>query len=357
LSAATPPDTTPKKSPAGGGAIESASDEKCVVAVLPREIMILSRSHDRMTPVSVLKALTIEAADPVGEVARELIYALCSEMSERYGARPSPFSSSEGAEYRTVFLVAGLRGQPVGCGALRSLDHHTAEIKRIYVVPSARGKGVARHLITELERHAKEFGYRRICLETGVRQPEAQRLYESLGYRHIAAFGLYIGNPTSVCYEKVFPDTVHPMEPITILPYSDADHRAEVIALWDGVFDYEAAHNQPALVIDKKTANADQLFFVALSAGRVVGTVMAGYDGHRGWIYSVAVSPAHRRRGVGSQLVRFTEKALTTKGCVKVNLQIMERNESVVGFYASLGFSVEKRVSMGKRLTENIPDS
>jgi ribosomal protein S18 acetylase RimI-like enzyme len=82
---------------------------------------------------------------------------------------------------------------------------------------------------------------------------------------------------------------------------------------------------------------------------------MAGYDGHRGWIYSVAVSTAHRRRGIGSQLVRMAERALATMGCVKVNLQIMEGNEHVTAFYAALGFSVEKRVSMGKRLPENIP--
>ena len=145
------------------------------------------------------------------------------------------------------------------------------------------------------------------------------------------------------------------MDTVTIAVFSDAAHRTKVIALWDAVFGYEAAHNQPALVIDKKLAVGDGLFFVALSAQEVVGTVMAGYDGHRGWIYSVAVSPAHRRRGVGSQLVEVAERTLATKGCVKVNLQIMEGNESVTAFYASVGFSVEKRVSMGKRLHENIP--
>jgi ribosomal protein S18 acetylase RimI-like enzyme len=109
-------------------------------------------------------------------------------------------------------------------------------------------------------------------------------------------------------------------------------------------------------VIDKKIACQDNLFFVAVSGASVIGTVMAGYDGHRGWIYSVAVSPAYRRKGVGSQLVRFAEKALADKGCVKINLQIMEGNESVAAFYASLGFAVEKRISMGK-LTEIITRS
>lgn len=157
-----------------------------------------------------MSALRIEPVDPVGEVARELIHALCSEMSERYGAPPSPFSPSEAAAPRTVFLVARLSGQPVGCGALRWFDVHTAEIKRMYVAPPGRRKGIARRILIELEQHAHEFDYRAVRLETGVRQPEAQRLYESLGYQRIAAFGPYAGNPTSVCYERILHDTIHP---------------------------------------------------------------------------------------------------------------------------------------------------
>jgi ribosomal protein S18 acetylase RimI-like enzyme len=140
------------------------------------------------------------------------------------------------------------------------------------------------------------------------------------------------------------------MDTPAIRPYSDSAHRAQVIALWDAAFHYDAPHNKPALSIDRKVSFGDDLFFVAVSGDKVVGTIMAGYDGHRGWIYSVAVSPAHRRQGVGSQLVRFAEHALAEKGCVKINLQIMDGNEGVTAFYAALGFVVEKRVSMGKRL-------
>jgi ribosomal protein S18 acetylase RimI-like enzyme len=142
---------------------------------------------------------------------------------------------------------------------------------------------------------------------------------------------------------------------ITLAIYNDESHRDQVSALWESVFAYETAHNRPGLVIDKKRAVNDDLFFVALSDNKVVGTVMAGYDGHRGWIYSVAVSPSHRRQGLGSQLVSHAERALIAKGCVKINLQIMQGNESVTAFYAALGFSVEKRISMGKPISENIP--
>ena len=151
-------------------------------------------------------ALIIEPADPVGEIARQLIQDLCAEMSGRYGTAPSPFSSSEAAAERTVFLVARLDGQPVGCGALRRIDDDTAEIKRMYVAPAGRRQGIARLILVELERHAAGFGYRAIRLETGVRQPEAQLLYEALGYQRIAAFGPYAGNPTSVCFEKKLED-------------------------------------------------------------------------------------------------------------------------------------------------------
>jgi len=145
------------------------------------------------------------------------------------------------------------------------------------------------------------------------------------------------------------------MNTIIITPYVDAVHRSQVVTLWETVFGYEAAHNNPSLVIDKKVEVNDQLFFVAVAGVSVVGTIMAGYDGHRGWIYSVAVAPSHRRQGIGSRLVSHAEKALTDKGCMKINLQIIESNERVVAFYSSLGYSVEKRVSMGKRISKNVP--
>jgi ribosomal protein S18 acetylase RimI-like enzyme len=145
------------------------------------------------------------------------------------------------------------------------------------------------------------------------------------------------------------------MTTVTISSFVNAVHRSQVVALWETTFGYQAAHNSPGLVIDKKLAVEDDLFFVAMADGVVVGTIMAGYDGHRGWIYSVAVSPSHQRRGIGSSLLAHAERALACRGCVKINLQIMEGNESVMNFYSSSGYSTEKRVSMGKRLPKNLP--
>ena len=136
-----------------------------------------------------------------------------------------------------------------------------------------------------------------------------------------------------------------------IMPYQDALHRAAVIELWKSVFGYDAPRNEPGLVIDKKLAHADGLLFVAARDDKVIGTVMAGYDGHRGWLYSVAVHPQHRHQGVGSALIKYAERKLADLGCVKVNLQIIAGNEAVAGFYNSLGYNIEKRVSMGRLLS------
>ena len=104
------------------------------------------------------------------------------------------------------------------------------------------------------------------------------------------------------------------MDAVTVISYSDMAHRSQVIALWEAVFGYDAAHNRPSVVIDKKMAAEDQLFSVAVAGDLLVGTIMAGYDGHRGWIYSLAVSPSHRRQGIGSRLMSVAEAALRGRG-------------------------------------------
>lgn len=122
--------------------------------------------------------------------------------------------------------------------------------------------------------------------------------------------------------------------------------------MWEGIFadGYEAPHNAPGVSIDLKTAHDPELFLVAVDEGRLVGTVMGGYDGHRGWIYSLAVDESERHRGIGTGLMAEAERRLKKRGCLKINLQVMPDNRGVVQFYRELGFSVEDRLSMGKRL-------
>lgn len=122
-----------------------------------------------------------------------------------------------------------------------------------------------------------------------------------------------------------------------ITTYLDETHRPQVIGLWETVFGYDAAHNAPSLAIDKKLEVHDGLFFIANVENSVVGTILAGYDGHRGWLYALAVHPSCRKSGLGKALVRRAEQALLEKGCMKINLQIVSGNEKVTSFYESLG--------------------
>ena len=137
--------------------------------------------------------------------------------------------------------------------------------------------------------------------------------------------------------------------------YNDATDREQVMSLWRTVFGYETAHNEPSLAISKKIDANDHLFFVAEDKDTLVGTAMAGYDGHRGWLYAIAVHPNCRRAGLGSRLVRHAEQALVSVGCMKVNLQLLATNEATAAFYKSIGYIFEPRISMGKVLHENVP--
>lgn len=139
-----------------------------------------------------------------------------------------------------------------------------------------------------------------------------------------------------------------------ITQFHRPDHHDQVVRLWKNVFGYESPRNHPPLSIAKKEQAADGLFFVALQDNQVVGTVMGGYDGHRGWIYSLAVSEEHRRDGVGARLIERAEDALRDRGCMKVNLQVMPGNDGAVSFYESCGYEFEERISMGKEFPENI---
>jgi len=129
--------------------------------------------------------------------------------------------------------------------------------------------------------------------------------------------------------------------------YLESDEVA-VSALWSSVFGYATPHNAPGFVIKRKVEYQRELFFVAIEDAKVVGTVMAGYDGHRGWIYSMAVAPEYRRRGIATALMKHAENALKERGAAKINLQLLASNAATCEFYKTLGYSIEERISMGK---------
>ncbi|MEO6469208.1 MAG: GNAT family acetyltransferase [Acidimicrobiia bacterium] len=128
-----------------------------------------------------------------------------------------------------------------------------------------------------------------------------------------------------------------------------ADNVDAVIALW-GACDLTRPWNDPARDIERKLAMADDLFLVGTVDGRVVGTVMAGYEGHRGWINYLAVDPNERSAGHGRALMVAAESRLRALGCPKINLQVRATNPDAIAFYEGLGFVVDDAVSLGKRL-------
>lgn len=145
------------------------------------------------------------------------------------------------------------------------------------------------------------------------------------------------------------------MIPLRIRPYAPAD-ADEVVQLWRDC-DLVRPQNDPLKDIQRKMAFQPGLFFVAESAGRIIGTVMAGYEGHRGWINYLATAPSRQRQGIGRQLMETAEAALRELGCAKINLQVRATNQTVLTFYETLGFQHDQVVSMGKRLEHDTPDT
>jgi ribosomal protein S18 acetylase RimI-like enzyme len=123
-----------------------------------------------------------------------------------------------------------------------------------------------------------------------------------------------------------------------------------VKSLWQEAFPQDPPWNKADAAVPAKLAVQPELFLVALAGDQVIGSIMAGYDGHRGWLYAVAVLNSHRRLGVGTALVRDAEERLRSMGCGKINLQVRASNAAVIGFYNQLGYEVEERTSMGKRI-------
>ena len=122
-----------------------------------------------------------------------------------------------------------------------------------------------------------------------------------------------------------------------------------IVDLWDqcGLL---RSWNDPYKDIRRKASIQSELFLVGVIEGALVATVMAGYDGHRGWVNYLAVSPKHRRKGFGRSLMSAAEQGLRRLGCPKVNLQVRHGNVEAIQFYQRLGYLEDAVVSFGKRL-------
>jgi ribosomal protein S18 acetylase RimI-like enzyme len=123
-----------------------------------------------------------------------------------------------------------------------------------------------------------------------------------------------------------------------------------VVGLWR-TCDLVVPQNEPVEDVEKKMRFQPNLFLIGLLDGKVIGSIMVGYEGHRGWINYLAIAPEDQRHGYGTKLVQKAIDELKKMGCQKVNLQIRRSNVKVIDFYKHIGFKEDDVVSLGMRLT------
>ncbi len=133
----------------------------------------------------------------------------------------------------------------------------------------------------------------------------------------------------------------------------DLEDQAAVIELWQACA-LVVPWNDPVKDIARKLKVDADLFLVGESRGEIVATVMGGYEGHRGWINYLAVSPQHQRKGYGREIMEFVEQRIQQKGCPKINLQIRGTNTQAAAFYQAIGYDIENVIGLGKRLEPDI---
>ena len=135
---------------------------------------------------------------------------------------------------------------------------------------------------------------------------------------------------------------------LNIRAFDDADSHA-LASLWRAC-DLVRPYNDPATDISQARASGCAEIFVGEINGHIVASVLVGDDGHRGWLYYVAVDPAHRGKGFGRQIVAAAEHWLKLRGREKAQLMIRSDNSAVQDFYAALGYGEQERVLMGRWL-------
>jgi ribosomal protein S18 acetylase RimI-like enzyme len=133
--------------------------------------------------------------------------------------------------------------------------------------------------------------------------------------------------------------------------YQSSDQVA-LLALWQqcGLI---VPWNNPRSDIERKLADSPELFFVGKVGSRLVSSCMAGYDGHRGWIYFLAVLPAEQRAGRAARMVAYAEARLAELGCPKIDLMVRDSNTAVLAFYQSAGYQIDPVRVLSKRLLED----
>ena len=146
--------------------------------------------------------LTLTRTDSDNSDFIQLVRLLDADLATRDGNEHSFYAQFNKIDKIRHVVVAFENNLPVGCGAIKSYDLQTMEVKRMYTLPEHRGKGIARNILKELEKWAAELSCNKCILETGRRQPEAIELYQRSGYTIIPNYGQYAAIENSVCFEK-----------------------------------------------------------------------------------------------------------------------------------------------------------
>ncbi len=135
---------------------------------------------------------------------------------------------------------------------------------------------------------------------------------------------------------------------LIIRTYNNNDEK-ELISLWKEC-NLVVPWNDPLKDIQRKLDENPKLFFVGTMNNTIVGSCMAGYDGHRGWIYYLATKPSLQKKGMAKQLVQHAQAVLASMGCPKINLMIRKTNEKVIQFYKNIGYNDDPVMVLSKRL-------
>ena len=135
---------------------------------------------------------------------------------------------------------------------------------------------------------------------------------------------------------------------MNIRPFETKDEE-QVISLWKEC-KLVVPWNDPRKDIQRKLKVNPELFLVGEIEGIIVGSIMGGYEGHRGWVNYLAVSPSYQKKGYGRELMEAVEEKLKKMGCAKVNLQVRDTNLEVIEFYKTIGYDLDHVIGMGKRL-------
>lgn len=230
------------------------------------------------------------------------------------------------------------------------------------VTESARGRGVATAMCLHSQAEARRMGFMgmqfNFVVSTNV---GAVKLWQRLGFNIVGTlpgafnhkrFGLVDAH---VMFKRLVPEHLETDKPndFFIRPYQPQDENP-VIELWRQCA-LLVPHNNPGRDIERKLEVNPEWFLVGILEGGLVATCMAGYEGHRGWINYLAVSPSCRRQGIGSRMMEKAEGLLKKAGCPKINLQVRESNSEVIRFYEKIGYSNDHVLSMGKRLDIDAP--